>query len=245
MSKISWFEPQPRQKPKRLPRRRPIKVVPSAIGDEGIVGNWLFYYLKGGDHLHDFSPKDNHGTINGAKWVDGRYGWALGFDGEDDYVSIPDDPSFDALTSDLTVVAWVQPMETGRFAPVSKYFSSSWGIDYLSPGIDFRYGREDGTIVEAYAGAFEVTTGTWYHFAGVAENGRYARVYVNGKLKTSDDAGSSGTIKTNNLSVSIGRRADGQDYLNGKIDMVRIYNRPLSGSKIKRIYGRTKGIFGL
>jgi len=41
-------------------------VVPSGLGDEGIVGNWLFYYLKGGDHLHDFSPYDNHGTIKGA-----------------------------------------------------------------------------------------------------------------------------------------------------------------------------------
>jgi len=86
----NWYSPQPKQKPKRLPRRRPIKTVPSGLGDEGIVGNWLFYYLRGGDHLHDFSPYDNHGTLNGPVWKDGRYGWALEFDGVDDYVDCGD-----------------------------------------------------------------------------------------------------------------------------------------------------------
>ena len=104
---MSWYEPQPKQKPKRLPRRRPIKVVPSGIGDQGIVGNWLMYYLKGGDHLHDFSPEDNHGTIYGAKFVDGRYGWALEFDGTDDYLSCGNDASLN-ITDTLTVSTWAR-----------------------------------------------------------------------------------------------------------------------------------------
>jgi len=63
---VSYYSPRPKRSPICLPKWIPIKTVPSALGDEGLVANWLFYYLKGGDHLHDFSPKDNHGTINGA-----------------------------------------------------------------------------------------------------------------------------------------------------------------------------------
>jgi len=65
---MNYYQPQPKQLPKRLPRRKPIKAVPSGIGDEGIIANWLMYYLKGGDNLHDFSPYNNHATINGAEW---------------------------------------------------------------------------------------------------------------------------------------------------------------------------------
>ena len=103
----NWYEPQPKQKPKRLPRRLPKKVIPSGIGDEGIVGNWLMYYLKGGDHLHDFSPKDNHGDIKGASWKDGRYGWALEFDGTDDEVDMGDIDAIDGL-SECTMAGWVK-----------------------------------------------------------------------------------------------------------------------------------------
>jgi len=106
------YQPHPKWKPLRSPQRKPIKVVPSGIGDEGIVANYLFYYLEGGDHLHDFSPYDNHGTLTSSNtdrptWVDGRYGWALDFDGVDDYAKVPDDPSLD-LTTSVMVMAWVK-----------------------------------------------------------------------------------------------------------------------------------------
>jgi intein/homing endonuclease len=42
-------------------------------------------YLGTGDTLHDWSGNGNHGKIYGAKWIDGEYGWALSFDGMDDY----------------------------------------------------------------------------------------------------------------------------------------------------------------
>ena len=103
---MSWYSPKPRQLPKRLPRRRPIKAIPSGIGDQGIVGNWLFYYLKGGNHLHDFSGEGNHGTINGASWKDGRYGWALEFDGVDDYVDCGDNTG--EGEGAITLSAWVK-----------------------------------------------------------------------------------------------------------------------------------------
>ncbi|MBW2649065.1 MAG: hypothetical protein JRC53_04520, partial [Deltaproteobacteria bacterium] len=42
-----------------------------------------------GSVAYDQSLYGNDGTINGATWTRGRYGYALEFDGEDDYVEIP------------------------------------------------------------------------------------------------------------------------------------------------------------
>jgi len=240
---MSWYEPQPRQKPKRLPRRRPIKVVPSGIGDKGIVGNWLFYYLKGGDHLHDFSPYDNHGDIRGAKWVDGRYGWALDFDGVDDYVDIPESNSLDH-GSQVTVSAWVMGYE---------FDSGDYDVFYddgagLGSGLTL-YWHINGHLtwlVENSTGSYEMTkyynveNDTWYHLVGTYD-GSEMKFFVNGDLK--DSTSQTGNIMNYDVGSTIGRRADWGNYHNGKIDEVRIYNRALSSSEIQAYYNRTKGIF--
>ena len=44
-----------------------------------------------GNVLHDLSGNGNDGTIYGAKWVDGKYGKALEFDGRNNYVDCGDE----------------------------------------------------------------------------------------------------------------------------------------------------------
>ena len=81
-------------------------MVPSRIGDRGLVANWLFYN-GAGDTLYDYSGKGNHGNINGAKWTDKEQaGWALDFDGVDDYVNIPDDRSL-RIEGGLSISFWL------------------------------------------------------------------------------------------------------------------------------------------
>lgn len=108
-----YYYPEPEQDQKRLPKRLPKRELPSHIGDEDIKGNWLVYYVEGGDHLHDFSPYKNHGTIIGGVWASTRKGWALDFGGSD-YVEIPDDPSLD-ITSSLSILGWIYLRETGNW----------------------------------------------------------------------------------------------------------------------------------
>jgi len=72
---------------------------------DGVVGSWHFDEGSG-TTAYDTSGNDNDGTINGATWVDGKFGRALDFDGVDDYVEIPDDSSLD-ITEAITIEAWV------------------------------------------------------------------------------------------------------------------------------------------
>lgn len=61
----------------------------AAIDSDNIMGMWLFNEGKG-DTLNDSSDNKNDGKINGgAKWVDGKFGKALEFDGTDDWVEVP------------------------------------------------------------------------------------------------------------------------------------------------------------
>jgi len=240
---LSWYEPKPRQKPKRLPRRRPIKVVPSGIGDKGLVGNWLFYYLKGGDHLHDFSPYDNHGTINGAKWVDGRYGWALDFDGVDDYVEVPDSASLD-ISDEITMTAWIKMTATDQ----------DWNLAMKNQAY-FLIEADSGNASVPYCGLY--IGGAWqsfdfghdagwfkgeFHHVAMTYDGSNVRTYIDGDLDQTYSQ--TGTIDTSDWFLGIGTNSYLQSrWFEGTISLVRIYDRALSSSEIQAYYNRTKGIF--
>jgi len=61
---VSWHSPQPKRKPKRLPKWKPIKTISSGIGDKGITGGSISlhtWYLVG--YYYDGS------TV--SLWVDG------------------------------------------------------------------------------------------------------------------------------------------------------------------------------
>jgi len=101
---LSWYTPEPVDAPLRLPRRVPKRVVPSYIGESEQVLNMLIY-RGAGDVARDYSDHGNHGNIKGPTWIDGPYGWALSFDGDDDWVDLGDPASLEP-TDYMTVLFW-------------------------------------------------------------------------------------------------------------------------------------------
>jgi len=243
----NWFTPKPRQLPKRLPRRKPIKVVPSGIGDEGIVGDWLFYYLKGGDHLHDFSPEKNHGTIHGAKWVDGRYGWALDFDGVDDYVDIPDSIP---VGKNITVLVWAKSDTTtwndyGWMA--SSRSANGFVVHPFQDTKDVNMHVYNDAGVESTGARYTVSDITQWHLYGLEYNDGTNEIWtiIDGDIvfKNSFDITRASDIIPAQIGLDTG--GTGGRYGKGSIAIVRIYNRALSAKEIQAYYNRTKGIFGV
>jgi len=210
-------------------------VIPSALGDEGIVGNWLMYYLKGGDYLHDFSPNNNHGTISGARWKDGSYGWALDFDGVDDYISL----SNTGVTSPVTVSAWIYPRTAG-------------GGDYgriFDQAYDFDLALGDGwpaTILweindnNYWYGENVLEKKTWHHIVAIIDSDGHGWVYHNGSLL--DDQASE-VVSASNNKAYIGSMEGNSRWWDGIITLVRIYSVAKSSSWVSRQFERTRGIF--
>jgi len=199
--------------------------------------------LKGGDHLHDFSPENNHGTINGAKWKDGRYGWALDFDGSDDYVEVPDTNEL-RLQPPFTISYWLKtPSVPGYMVTVDKDFNSSWGVFIFSDG--------SAHNIRLYSGGtqYNINSNTgyksfWNKRTITMDETGLVKWFYNGDPDGSTDTGIT-SIDESTAIVSFGSKEGTSYFYNGTIAIVRIYLKAKSSSWISRRFERTKGIFGL
>ena len=78
------------------------------IDPKTIVGLWLFDEGSG-KIAKDLSGNGNDGTLEGPKWVDGKFGKALNFNGASDYVDTGNNPITDpGGTKILSISAWVK-----------------------------------------------------------------------------------------------------------------------------------------
>jgi hypothetical protein len=81
-----------------------------------------------------------------------------------------------------------------------------------------------------------VTDGKWHFVVGTYGADGVARIYVDGVLGASAARTAvlnSGVATTAGVCSNCG---GGQDYFNGSIDDVRIYNRALSVTEVKQLY---------
>ena len=75
---------------------------------------YLSFDEGAGEEVKDLSGHENHGTLQGLtkpKWVDGKSGKALSYDGQG-YVEVPHDDSL-SLTGPHTISYWLKWGGTG------------------------------------------------------------------------------------------------------------------------------------
>jgi hypothetical protein len=122
----------------RLARMIAISLMFTSIGEakiekESIVGIWLFDESSG-NIAKDSSDNNNDGKLmNGPESVAGMFGQALKFDGEDDYVEIPDSLILAPGEGDMTYTAWVKTTGVEDLYvyqnPVAKKDKSEWRVN--------------------------------------------------------------------------------------------------------------------
>ena len=109
----------------------------------GLVGYWPMDEGNG-DKVKDVSGNGHDGTAKNTKWVDGKYGKALEFNGVDSIVDIPYSQEMTPKEG-ATIAAWVFPTDTtrscifGQFEGYGmalftglKLKSVIWGDDWVS-----------------------------------------------------------------------------------------------------------------
>jgi len=202
---------------------------------EDAIGIWLFEE-NAGDVAKDLSPNGNDATLNGGpKWVKGKFGQAIEFDGSDDYLSAQDSDSLDAVGEGLTLMAWVD----------SGGWNAGWNHIIRKTPENPRYyilGVHDTSLpfvflqtdVQQYAdiqGPDPMPTDEWLHLA-MTYNGEEIIIYANGEVQLTSPA--SGTIQASDGELRIGRGAPA-GYFTGIIDEVAIFRVALSQDEIKEI----------
>ena len=154
-------------------------------------------------------------------WTTGKYGYALSFDGTDDYMTVstfqkPADFSYSMrLYLNAAQGGWATILEFGNDSP---WFGINGG---------------DGKL-QLYSnnptGATVLSTGVWYH-AVVTSAGGVSKIYLNGVQDGSNGTGNTAT--TTGFGVA---HNNGDGYFNGRVDDLRIYNRALSVAEVKELY---------
>ena len=155
---------------------------------------------------------------------------AMDFDGEDDYVAIPSESTFD-FTNAMTVEAWFKVDEFDKeFQTIIAKGDAAWRIarDGTSNTLAF---ATNGVSNFKIVGSTNVNDGKWHHVAGVY-NGSYKYLYIDGVLDASAEA--TGDIDNGSEPVFIGENAQqtGRQF-DGQIDEVRIWDYARTEAQIQ------------
>lgn len=196
--------------------------------------NMVSWWKGDGDSLDNFGA--NHGTLmGGATFAPGMVGQAFSFNGTSSYVVTP---LATAATDSVTLDAWVK--WSGPNAATARQLILYNG-NYDSAGYGL-FAENDGTLLllvghgtsEALPTNVVLSQGSWQHVVAVRSGGTWS-VYLNGQAQSivSGNISASPNVPTTNTIIG---GANGQNYFNGLIDEVEIFNRALTADDIASIY---------
>jgi len=182
----------------------------------------------------------NDGTMtNGASIVaDPERGNVLSLDGDNDYVSFPED-NMARGRSEITVTMWIKPDEwTGGNAIYDEY-GGDWGEYWQFSIYEGKWYTRDSSTGATGSRNNDlslpsVPAGQWHHLAFVysVSESRKA-IYYDGALYRSTST-SVDTLTTSRAGAELGGPCDGSFY-DGLIDELRFYNRALSDGEIAEL----------
>ena len=183
----------------------------------------------------DETGKGHTGTITAATWTPaGKNNGALSFNGTNAWVTVADANDLD-LTNGLTLEAWVRPNALSGWSTVMMKESTSTTLAYTLyanngvPRPAFTASISGGD--REALGSASVPIGTWTHLAATYD-GVTMRLYVNGVQVGS--RAQTGNIVVSARQLRIGGNGVWSDeFFNGLIDDVRVYNRALSAAEIQ------------
>ena len=233
-----------------------VEVVEDNSQDTNLTKGLVAHYEFEGD-ANDSSGNGNHGAeYGGVTYDDGVIGQAGSFDGVDDYVRIPNSSKINFLNDeDFSLNLWVLANEN----QVDTYYSDNDIIEKWSGGEGYpyviRYMNKDFyssnlnyTFLKGslHGGQYNYDTkeNKWvssnildiHNFTHIVFVKKLGRIYLyeNGNLISNKDS-NIGSIQSNS-DLFIATRGNMENFFKGLIDDLRIYNRALNESEIKRLY---------
>lgn len=203
----------------------------------GLIAYWLMNG-GGGGSIYD-AVRSNKATIaSGNSWNVGQFGRALNFSGTTS--------NFDA------VVDLLSQSPTNDFCSISAWFNTA---NVSQVGTMVAFGQLTNGAASNENVLLQVTTqiwaltqgggnnqavatiaaGVWTHACAVFTSSTSRSIYVNGRLIQTDTSAQAAAPTARK--VRFGQRGtnDNQPYA-GKLDNVRIYNRPLLSTEVLRLY---------
>ncbi len=212
----------------------------------GIVSWW-----PGDQHADDIRGSNDGALINGVTYSSGIVDLAFSFDG--DFVEVSDAEDL-RISNEITIDAWIRPTTSQQTGGIVTKFGTGPATGY---GLFFR-GDQNG-VVDGFIGKDNsfvrvrsnksIPLNQYTHIA-MTYDGTRMKVFIDGGPAGS--TATTGAIDQNNVRLTIGARDnDGtmQEFFQGQIDELAIYNRALLNGEIAAIFaagsdGNCKSITG-
>ncbi len=201
--------------------------------DTGLVA----HYTLDNNTLNHASYLDNGTLVNNptsSVGISGTSSTAYSFDGADDYITIPNNSSFDYNTSDnFSFSIWVYPESFNDLNGILSTYQTSGANGYFLRINDsnggLKYGSDSNSIIVSNA----LNLNQWQNIFVKTKNGS-SELFVDGTLIKS------GQVSWNNTDeyFSIGcdycedGASDSRRFFDGRIDELKVYDRTLSNSEI-------------
>ena len=201
--------------------------------DPDLAAYWKFDEGSG-TTAFDSTGNGNDGIFVGdPKWVPGRLGGALEFDG-DDYLNCGNGPSLQ-IQDAITIAFWFKV----------EAFSNTWEAFMAKSDSAYRTSRGGGTGNATHMGisgtstgggngwfngTVIVTGGEWHHMAATYD-GAEGKIYIDGVLDVTSPGTGQINLSSSDLYIGENSGATGR-YLHGLMDDVRIYSRALIDTEI-------------
>jgi hypothetical protein len=210
-----------------------------------LVGPWcttppedMVNWWKGDGSAIDIIGGNNGTPMGGATYAPGKVGKAFSFDGEDDYVAIPNG-IIPATARIFTIDAWVYPDDVVNQRQI--IYGGSGGGEY-----------QLGVEGNSYYFKIKLNDNNWYvintpatvnlwAFVAAVRRGSSIEIWVDGVLKNSaaipdwdlhvPGSGNNSRIGAYNELTTVNK-----EFWDGLIDEVEIFNRDLSVDEIADIY---------
>ncbi|MCP4108199.1 MAG: LamG domain-containing protein [Desulfobacteraceae bacterium] len=213
---------------------------------EGLVAGYEF-----SGNANDSSGCGEHnGAVTNAQLATDRFGLnnsAYSFDGNGDYIGIPNSDHWKFATGDYSIMLWIKPdgnadardvlMKVGSGYDGSFVITigpnevTNWSSGGNKIGVHLTIEGAGSSWGEQFGGDVNVANGDWHHVAVVRE-GNDIKLFIDGNQNASTTYSHNFT----NYPITLGSQQIYNDRaFDGSMDDVFIYNRALNQSQIQNI----------
>lgn len=206
----------------------------------GLVGHWKLTETSG-TSAADSSGKALNGAYTGGPALaqagpyQGPGQYAVSLDGADDRVDGPVSTSY-AFADGFSIAGWVRLNAHVASAAMLQNGSTTQNCElgFSGTGQVTVAGRSTGGL-QAHTSTATLPLGMWKHVVGTYDGATF-RCYVDGQLVSS--ANNPFTLAAPSGNLTLGASPQGTaEYLNGRLQDVRLYNRAIAADEVVELYG--------
>lgn len=200
----------------------------------------------------DLRGNFNDGSLINGPTSNSANGGSIVFDGTNDSVTVLPSSIFSFGTGDFTIEGWINFAalpSTNAISPLlqndavgSSNNDKFWFGLFNDAGTNtLRLGRH-ATSTGVYC-SWSVSINVWYYIVATRSSGTVA-LYINGASQSVTNATALNLASFSQNGLAIGAISTPY-YLNGKLGIIKLYNRALSATEVAQNYNALRGRYGV